>query len=77
MAARTRGSPDRAVFHADHGAQYGSRACAGLCDRLGGTRSMGAVSTSADNAVCENFHASLKRETLQSAHDYGEPPRVR
>ncbi|GAA2921185.1 hypothetical protein GCM10010446_01510 [Streptomyces enissocaesilis] len=34
--------------------------------------SMGAVGTSADNAACESFHASLKRETLQGAHDYGD-----
>lgn len=34
---------------------------------------MGAVGTSADNAACESFHASLKRETLQGAHDYGDP----
>ncbi|MEU1224555.1 IS3 family transposase, partial [Streptomyces microflavus] len=72
MAARTRGSLDGAVFHSDHGAQYGSRAYAGLCDQLGVTRSMGAVGTSADNAACESFHASLKRETLQGAHDYGD-----
>lgn len=32
----------------------------------------GAVGTSADNAACESFHASLKRETLQGAHDYGD-----
>ncbi|WP_107093600.1 integrase core domain-containing protein [Streptomyces sp. XY332] len=55
----------------DHGAQHGSRAFAGLCDQLGVTRSMGAVDTSADNAACEGFHASLKRETLQGAHDHG------
>jgi transposase InsO family protein len=72
MAARTRGSLNGAVFHSDHGAQYGSRAYAGLCDQLGVTRSMGAVGTSADNAACESFHASLKRETLQSAPDYGD-----
>ncbi|MFB8035580.1 integrase core domain-containing protein [Streptomyces sp. NPDC056004] len=52
--------------------QYGSRAFAGLCDQLGVTRSMGAVGTSSDNAACESFHASLKRETLQGAHDYGD-----
>ncbi|XQE77592.1 integrase core domain-containing protein [Streptomyces microflavus] len=34
--------------------------------------SKGAVGTSADNAAWESFHASLKRETLQSAHDYGD-----
>ncbi|MCX4853621.1 IS3 family transposase [Streptomyces canus] len=72
MAASTRGRLDGAVFHSDHGAQYGSRAFAGLCDQLGITRSMGAVGTSADNAACESFHASLKRETLQGAHDYGD-----
>ncbi|MFE0452860.1 IS3 family transposase [Streptomyces sp. NPDC058914] len=72
MAASTRGGLDGAVFHSDHGAQYGSRAFAGLCDQLGVTRSMGAVGTSADNAACESFHASLKRETLQGTHDYGD-----
>ncbi|WP_328404212.1 IS3 family transposase [Streptomyces sp. NBC_00390] len=72
MAASTRGGLDGAVFHSDHGAQYGSRAFAGLCDHLGVTRSMGAVGTSADNAACESFHASLKRETLQGTHDYGD-----
>ncbi|MFI5635431.1 IS3 family transposase [Streptomyces sp. NPDC051664] len=72
MAAATRGRLDGAVFHSDHGAQYGSRVFAGLCDQHGVTRSMGAVGTSADNAACESFHASLKRETLQSAHDYGD-----
>lgn len=72
MGIRTRGSLSGAVFHSDHGAQYGSRAFAGLCDQLGVTRSMGAVGTSADNAACESFHASLKRETLQGARDYGD-----
>ncbi|WP_189788481.1 IS3 family transposase [Streptomyces capitiformicae] len=72
MAAATRGRLDGAVFHSGHGAQYGSRAFAGLCDQLGVTRSMGAVGTSADNAACESFHASLKRETLQGTHDYGD-----
>ncbi|MGW2928311.1 IS3 family transposase [Streptomyces fungicidicus] len=72
MAARTRGGLDGAVFHSDHGAQYGSRAFANLCDQLGVTWSMGAVGTSADNAACESFHASLNRETLQGARDYGD-----
>ncbi|MFE5210645.1 IS3 family transposase [Streptomyces sp. NPDC056600] len=72
MAARTRGGLDGAVFHSDHGAQYRARVYAGLCDRLGVTRSMGAVGSSADNAACESFHASLKRETLQGARHYGD-----
>ncbi|MGW3141774.1 integrase core domain-containing protein [Streptomyces sp. NPDC001139] len=33
---------------------------------------MGAVGTSADNAACQSFHASLKRETLQGARGYGD-----
>ncbi|GAA3597300.1 IS3 family transposase [Streptomyces osmaniensis] len=72
MAARTRGGLDGSLFHSDHGAQYGSRAFADLCIQLGVARSMGAVGTSADNAACESFHASLKRETLQGAHDYSD-----
>lgn len=41
-----------------------------MCKELGVTQSMGAIGTSADNAACESFHASLKRETLQGAHRY-------
>ncbi|WP_370093214.1 IS3 family transposase [Streptacidiphilus sp. MAP12-20] len=73
MAAATRGGLDGAVFHSDHGAQYGSRAFAELCSDLGVTQSMGAVGSSADNAACESFHASLKRETLQGAGNFGDP----
>ncbi|WP_425824736.1 hypothetical protein [Streptomyces fractus] len=50
--------------------QYGSRQFAGLCTELGVIQSMGAVGTSADNAACESFHASLKRETLKGARRY-------
>lgn len=77
MAAATRGSLDGAVFHSDHGSQYGSRAFADLCSDLGVTRSMGTVGSSADNAACESFHASLKRETLQGARDFGDPATCR
>uniref|UniRef100_UPI001FD82A59 IS3 family transposase n=1 Tax=Kitasatospora phosalacinea TaxID=2065 RepID=UPI001FD82A59 len=77
MAAATRGGLDGAVFHSDHGVQCASRAFAGLCSDLGVTRSMGAVGSSADNAACESFHASLKRETLQGARDYGDPATCR
>ncbi|TWE17438.1 transposase InsO family protein [Kitasatospora atroaurantiaca] len=73
MAAATRGGLDGAVFHTDHGAQYVSRAFADLCSDFGVTQSMGSVGSSADNAACESFHASLKRETLQGARDYGDP----
>jgi Transposase and inactivated derivatives len=65
-AARTRGGRlDGAVFHTDHGAQYTSADFAAACARLGVVQSMGAVGTSADNALAEAFNATLKRETLQ------------
>ena len=67
MTAATRGTLQGSVFHSDHGAQYGSRHFAELCAELGVTQSMGAVGTSADNAACESFHASLKRELLKGA----------
>ncbi len=66
-ALATRGSLAGAVFHADHGAQYTSKAFAELCSRLGVTPSMGAVGSSADNALAESFNATLKRELLQGA----------
>ncbi|WP_226359102.1 IS3 family transposase [Pseudonocardia sp. ICBG601] len=64
-AERARGSLRGAVFHSDHGAVYTSSAYAELCDRLGVTRSMGAVGSSADNALAESFNATVKREVLQ------------
>jgi transposase InsO family protein len=69
-AERTRGSLAGAVFHSDHGAQYTSREFAGVCAELGVRQSMGAVSTSADNALAESFNAALKRETLRGARRY-------
>ncbi len=60
-----RGSLVGAVFHADHGAQYTSKDYAALCRELGVILSMGAVGSSADNALAESFNATLKRETLQ------------
>jgi transposase InsO family protein len=68
VARDTRGSLAGAIFHTDHGAQYSAKTFAQLCARLAVTRSMGAVGTSADNALAESFNASLKRETLQGAH---------
>jgi len=44
-----------------------SRAYAELCNKLGVVQSMGAVSSSADNALGESFNATLKRELLQGA----------
>ena len=66
-AAATRGSLKGAVFHSDHGSVYCSKAYATLCRKLGVTQSMGAVGTSADNALAESFNATMKREVLQDA----------
>jgi transposase InsO family protein len=70
-AATTRGSSTNglagAIFHSDHGSVYTSKDYATLCADLGVTQSMGAVGTSADNALAESFNATLKREVLQDA----------
>lgn len=66
-AAATRGSLTGAIFHSDHGSVYTSKDYAKLCKQLGVTQSMGAVGSSADNALAESFNATLKREVLQDA----------
>ncbi len=69
-AAATRGSTGGlagAIFHSDHGSVYTSKDYARLCAKLGVTQSMGAVGTSADNAMAESFNATVKREVLQDA----------
>jgi transposase InsO family protein len=77
-AARTRGGRlDGAVFHSDHGAQYTSADFAAACARLGVVQSMGAVGTSADNALAEAFNASLKREILQGRKRWSGPRQAR
>jgi transposase InsO family protein len=60
-----RGGLTGSIFHSDHGSQYASKDFANLCNKLGVTQSMGAVGTSADNALAESFNAALKREVLQ------------
>ena len=70
-ADAVRGGLAGAVFHSDHGSQYTSKDFAKLCADLGVTQSMGAVGTSADNALAESFNATLKREVLQDQHLLG------
>ena len=65
VAAATRDSLKGAIFHSDHGSVYCSKAYATLCRKLGVTQSMGAVGSSADNALAESFNATMKREVLQ------------
>jgi len=73
-AAVTRGSLAGAIFHSDHGSVYTSKDYARLCRKLGVTQSMGAVGTSADNALAESFNAALKSEVLQDAACWTNAP---
>lgn len=64
-AWRERGSLQGAIFHSDHGSVYTSKAYTSLCEQLEVTQSMGAIGSSADNALAESFNAALKRELLE------------
>jgi len=62
-AATARGSVTAlrgAIFHSDHGSVYTSKDYARLCAQLGVRQSMGAIGSSADNALAESFDATLK-----------------
>lgn len=76
-ALRTRGSLDGAIFHSDNGSQYTSLQFRLYCDRQGVLRSRGKVGTSADNALAEAFHASLKRELLGSNGKFADKATAR
>ena len=60
-----RGSLDGSIFHSNHGSVHTSQAFRDHCSSLGVRQSMGAVGTSADNALAESFNATLKREVLR------------
>ncbi len=64
-AAGQRGSLAGALFHSDHGSVYTSGTFQKACRDLEVRQSMGAVGTSADNALAESFNAALKREVLK------------
>jgi transposase InsO family protein len=76
-AAAERGTLRGAIFHSDHGSTYTAKAYVALCDRLKVTQSMGAVGSSADNALAEAFNASLKRETLAGAPTFADAATAR
>lgn len=76
-ATATRGSLKGAIFHSDHGSVYCSKDYAKLCRKLGVTQSMGAVGSSADNALAESFNATMKREVLQDAACWSDEPTCR
>ena len=57
----------------DHGSVYTSQAFRDHCSSLGVRQSMGAVGTSADNALAESFNATLKREVLRDGKVFDNP----
>ena len=57
----------------DHGSVYTSQAFRDHCTQLGVRQSMGAVGTSADNALAESFNATLKREVLRDRKVFDDP----
>lgn len=69
-AKSQRGSLKGAKFHSDQGSVYTSQAFHKTCAALGVTQSMGAIGTSADNALAESFNASMKREVLQDSKTF-------
>ena len=70
-AARAeRGSLAGTIFHSDHGSVYTSKDYTRLCTDFGVVQSMGAIGSSADNALAESFNATLKRELLAGAHAF-------
>lgn len=66
-----------AIFHSDHGSVYTSTDYVDLCNKLGVTQSMGAVGTSADNALAESLNATLKRELLQGRPHFANEAEAR
>ncbi|MDK8532630.1 IS3 family transposase, partial [Corynebacterium marquesiae] len=72
-ARKVRGSFKGAIFHSDHGSVYTSQAFRNHCAQLGVRQSMGAVGTSADNALAESFNATLKREVLRDRKLFESP----
>lgn len=52
------------IHHSDRGVQYTSVAFTNRCSEMGVRRSMGSSGNAYDNAMCESFFATLKRELL-------------
>lgn len=72
-ASKVRGSLKGAIFHSDHGSVYTSQAFQDHCAQFGVRQSMGAVGTSADNALAESFNATLKPEALRDRKVFDSP----
>lgn len=62
MATERSGQLAKAIFHSDRGSQYTSEAFCHLLSECGFRQSLGAPGQCWDNAMCESFFASLKKE---------------
>lgn len=52
------------IHHSDHGCQYTAVLFTKRCTKAGIEISMGSVGDCYDNAICETFHASIKKERI-------------
>jgi putative transposase len=64
MAIEQRRPAKGVVHHSDHGSQYTAVLFTQRCEQAGVEVSMGSIGDCYDNAVCESFHASLKKELI-------------
>ena len=62
--AITQRKPDGVIHHSDQGTQYTSVAFGQRCGKIGVRPSMGSVGDAYDNAMAENFFASLECELI-------------
>jgi len=65
MAVARRRPEAGLIHHSDHGSQYTAVIFGQRCEQLGIDVSMGSIGDCFDNAVCEAFHATLKRELVR------------
>ncbi|QBZ29793.1 IS3 family transposase [Corynebacterium diphtheriae subsp. lausannense] len=72
-----RGGLDGAIFHSDHSSVYTSAAFSTRCQELGVIQSMGAIGTSADNALAESFNSTMKTEVLRNRKVFANPLQCR
>jgi putative transposase len=62
MAVARRQPGPGLIHHSDHGSQFTAVIFGQRCEQLGIDVSMGSIGDCYDNAVCEAFHSTLKRE---------------
>lgn len=70
-------TPRAQFFNSDDGSVDTSNAFQETCKDLGIRKSMRSITTSADNALAESFHAALMREVLQDSTTFTSPLQYR